>query len=301
MKMNERTSIETIAGYISERLRVPLLHATRTIENEVTEIRLCIGQPVAVITPKRTAYITNYTLTASSSNTSAIRCTGEDIRRTIDAVTHYSFHSHINGFRQGYFMIGKGIRAGISGLYNSDGIITDVTGISFRVSRVVTGCAEPFAHLIKSGGLLICGGVNSGKTTLLRDLCRIVGRHSKVTLIDERNEIAAVSGDGCGNDVGVLTNVMSGCPRYTGILSAIRSLAPEYIVCDEIADDSDTDAMLAGDGCGVVFAATIHSDSPEALKRRPFGERLLSSGLFRHAVFLKGSAAPGQILNIQEL
>ncbi|MDO4862742.1 MAG: ATPase, T2SS/T4P/T4SS family [Ruminococcus sp.] len=299
--MNERTSLETIAGYLSERLRTALLRSVAMIGSEVTEVRLYLGQPLALIYPDRTAFLTANSLTASSSNTSAVKCTADDIRRTIDAVTHYSFHSHISEFRQGYFIVGNGIRAGISGIYNSDGIITEVTGICFRISRCVVGCAEEIAGLPESGGLLICGGVNSGKTTLLRDICRIIGKRRKVALIDERSEIAAASGGQVGNDVGVLTNVMSGCPRNIGIISAIRSLSPDYIICDEIADDSDTDAMLTGAGCGITFIATVHADSLESLKRRPFAEKLLSAGLFSHAVFLAGASQVGQIRSVEEL
>ena len=94
---------------------------------------------------------------------------------------------------------------------------------------------------------------------------------------------------------------MSGCPRNIGIISAIRSLSPDYIICDEIADDSDTEAMLAGAGCGISFIATVHADSLEALKRRPFAEKLLSVNLFRHAVFLAGASSPGMIREVREL
>ena len=298
--MNERTSLETIAGYLSERLRAPFFRCSNTIGCGVTEIRLYLGQPLAVVYPDRILFLTSSSLTASSNNTSCMRCTAEDIRKTIDAVTHFSFHSHISEFRQGSFIIGNGIRAGISGVYNSDGIITEVTGISFRISRSVIGCADELSGLL-NGGLLICGGVNSGKTTILRDICRILGRSRKVALIDERNEIAAVSGGRLGNDVGVLTNVMSGCPRNIGIISAIRSLSPDFIVCDEIADDSDTQAMLSGAGCGISFIATLHADSLDSLKRRPFAEKLLISGLFARAVFLVGASAPGQIRKVREL
>ncbi|SEK32756.1 stage III sporulation protein AA [Ruminococcus sp. YRD2003] len=298
--MNERTSLEIIADHLSERLRVTLLRSVGAISSEVTEIRLYLGQPVAAVFPDRIAFLTGNSLTASSSNTSCVRCTAEDIRKTIDSVTHFSFHSHVSEFRQGYFIVGNGIRAGISGVYNLDGIITEVTGISFRISRCVIGCADELVGLI-DGGLLICGGVNSGKTTLLRDISRMIGRRKKVALIDERGEIAAVSGGQFGSDVGVLTNVMSGCPRNIGVVSAIRSLSPDWIICDEIADDSDTEAMLAGAGCGISFIATVHANSFEALKRRPFAKKLLSAGLFARAAFLAGASSPGKVLDVREL
>ena len=220
----------------------------------------------------------------------------------IDSVTHYSYHSHIKEFRLGYFVIEKGIRVGISGIYNTDSVITNVTGICFRIPRNKLGVADSISSLIySSSGILICGGVNSGKTTLLRDICRFLGRSKKIVLIDDRNEIAAISNGQVSNDVGILTNIMTFCPRYIGILSAIRSLSPDYIICDEIADESDTAAIIQAAGCGVKFIASIHANSYEDLKLRPFTNNLLSSKLFSHVIILSGSSTPGDILCTYEL
>ena len=221
---------------------------------------------------------------------------------TIAAITHFSFHSHTREFKLGYFVIEEGIRAGISGIYNSDGIITDITGVCFRISRTVIGCANELIKLLDNDkGLLICGGVNSGKTTILRDICRIIGNKYKVALIDERNEIATISEGKVCNDVGILTSIMSGCTRSVGIISSIRSLSPEYIICDEIADDSDTEALILGAGCGIKFIATVHANNYEALKERPFAKKILSSNLFSHAIFLSGAVKPGSICSVYEI
>ncbi len=300
--MTESTSIEIIAGYLPETIGAPLLRAKATVGGDLTELRLYSGQPAALVYPDRIAFLTSHSVTASSSNTAAVRCSPQDIRRTIDAVTHFSFHSHVSEYRQGSFIVGNGIRAGISGVYNQDGIITEVTGICFRVPRCIPGCSGELAEFVSEGeGLLICGGVNSGKTTILRDLCRTLGRRRKVALIDERNELAAVSGSRTGCDVGVLTNVLTGCPRHIGIISAIRSLSPDVIICDELSGDSDIEALAAGAGCGISFCTTVHADSMEALKRRYFADRLLGTGLFSHAVFLAGASQPGRIREVREL
>jgi len=300
--MTERTSLEIIAGYLPEPLRAAVLSAEAAIGPDLTELRLYSGQPAVIVYPGRILFLTRCGVTASSANTAVIRTSFEDIRRTIDAVTHYSFHSHVNEFRQGSFIIGSGIRAGISGVYNQDGLITDVTGICFRISRSVLGCSADLAGLVGGGkGLLICGGVNSGKTTIIRDLCCVLGRKRKVVLVDERNEIAAVSDGRTGCDVGILTNVLTGCPRHIGIISAIRSLSPDVIICDELAGDDDVDAVAAGAGCGISFCASVHAESLEALKCRYFAERLLSTGLFSHAAFLAGASQPGRIREVAEL
>lgn len=301
--MKENTSIRQIKGYLSGRIAEALENALSITDEHITEIRLNIGKPVAVIYPDRVMYLTKSSLTASSHNTAVIVCTREDIDRTVDAVTHYSFHSHISELQQGYFIIENGVRVGISGMYNSDGLISVITGLNFRISRAVAGCCEEILPYIADheGGLLICGGVNSGKTTLLRDLCRCIGDRRKVALVDERNEIACTSDGVIRYDVGSLTNVLSGCERHKGIVAAIRSLSPDFIICDEIATDEDTEALLRGAGCGVNFCATIHAKSYDELMKRPFLQRLLSTGIFSHAVILSGSSQPGRIAEIRRL
>ena len=45
----------------------------------------------------------------------------------------------------------------------------------------------------------------------------------------------------------------------------MRTLSPELIVCDEIADDAEVDAIKAGFSSGVVFAVSVHLRDAEAL------------------------------------
>ena len=300
--MSEGTSLTVISNYLSDRLRAPFLRAINKIGSDITEIRIYLSKPLTFVFPDRNEFLTLHSITSSIINNDLLLCSSSDIDMIIDSVTHYSYHSHIKEFRLGYFVIEKGIRVGISGVYNSDSVITNVTGICFRIPRNKLGGADSISSLIySSSGILICGGVNSGKTTLLRDICRFLGRSKKIVLIDDRNEIAAISNGQVSNDVGILTNIMTFCPRYIGILSAIRSLSPDYIICDEIADESDTAAIIQAAGCGVKFIASIHANSYEDLKLRPFTNNLLSSKLFSHVIILSGSSTPGDILCTYEL
>ncbi|MDE7363678.1 MAG: Flp pilus assembly complex ATPase component TadA, partial [Ruminococcus sp.] len=148
-------------------------------------------------------------------------------------------------------------------------------------------------------GVLICGNVNSGKTTVLRDLCRLIGNQRKVTLVDERNEISYFHNGTVCNDVGTLTNILVGCKRADGIISAVRTLSPDYIFCDEISTYEDAEAIMCGIGCGVRFCATVHAENYADLLKRPVAEKIM--GVFRYAVFLKGSANPGEIAEIRRI
>ena len=297
--MQRRTSIDIIADYLPENVRRALDNVSTDLKN-TTEIRICVDKPVALIYPNKIMYLTENSITASGNNTSCLIFTAEMLAKTVDAVTHFSYHSHTLELQQGYFMLENGIRAGVAGRYDCTGSLRDITAIVFRISREVKDCCTDILPLLLGGnGVLICGGVNSGKTTILRDLCRKVGDVRKAVLIDERNEIACTFGGKISFDVGRHTAVLSGCKRFKGIISAVRSLSPDFIFCDEIASVEDTEALISAAGCGVTFCATIHAKNMNDLMRRRFVRPLFDAGIFHHAVFLKGAESPGVIGEIR--
>lgn len=301
--MTERTSYDVIAEYLPEGIKSAFLSVRQAERQYVNELRLNSGRAAALISPKNIMYLTASGLTASPNNTAVITVSPTNISSIIDALSHYSIHSCTRQLREGFFVLRRGVRVGLSGSFNADGIMTDITGLNFRISRNIEGCAEKIYDLIAnhSCGVLICGGVNSGKTTILRDLCRLVGNRRKVTLVDERNEIAYTQGGIVENNVGTLTNVLTGCSRAKGIVSAVRTLSPDYIFCDEISTEHDVSAIMGSIGCGVRFCATIHGNDFSDLQSRPVMRELVSAGAFRYAVILEGAENPGNIKEIRRL
>ena len=69
-------------------------------------------------------------------------------------------------------------------------------------------------------------------------------------------------------------DVLSGYPRALGIEIAARSMNAQLIVCDEIGDVSEAQAIVAAQNCGVPLLATAHGSSVEGLLRRT-GIRIL--------------------------
>lgn len=301
--MAERTSYEIIAEYLPKGLMEAFLSVRQSERQEVSELRLNSGRPAAMVYPDKVMYLTRGSLTANPRNTSVVIVMPTDISATVDSLSHYSIHSCTRQFAEGVFVLRHGVRVGMSGSYNADGIITDITGLNFRISRNVNGCADEVYNLLRktNGGVIICGGVNSGKTTILRDLCRQTGDHFKTVLVDERNEIACTNGGIIENDVGTLTNVLTGCSRSKGIVSAVRTLSPEFIFCDEISTDRDTSAILGSMGCGVRFCATIHGGSFDEMMDRPIMKKLAEQGVFGYAVILEGSRNVGKIREIRRI
>lgn len=298
MKVNESTSYDVIMTYMPERLRGLMKGIDEKKLEKLMEIRLRAGGPVYYVYPDHISYVSlNGKLTSSYCNDSYIVGVNT-IRTIVDRLCHFSLHSCGRQLSEGFFVIENGIRVGISGSFSntSERIITDFCSLNFRISRCAEGCADELFSRIFGKNTIICGGVNSGKTTIIRELCRLSGSFVKTALIDERNEISCLSDGSPLNDVGPMTDILANCPRSKGIMSAIRTLSPETIVCDEISDRPDAEAVISGMGSGVKFILSAHADTyDELMSRKELSELVEASDLL---VILKGSSAPGEIKEI---
>lgn len=289
--MSGSTSYEIISTYAAHPIREAMLRVSIEKRSALTEVRLRSGRPVSFVCVGGIKFLTKHgELTSIPENSDCIRVSAEDIAYTVNALCRYSVHSCRKELTEGYFVIENGIRVGASGTMSdtADGVLKDFNGLNFRLSREVMGCADELYNTVCNDGtgVIICGGVNSGKTTMLRDLCRIIGKRYKVALIDERNEISAVRFGQPQMDIGVMTDVIVGMNRSKGITSALRTLSPDMIFCDEISTEEDAAAILAAHGCGVEFAATIHCTSYDDLMKRRIAADLFEAEVFGSAVFL---------------
>ncbi len=300
-------SFDIICKYLPQRIRMSVVHLSENSMIHINEIRIRSERPIAIHFPDRTCFLCHDgKLTEKYTNPDVLFAKSSEINEIFNALCKYSIHSCSRELTQGYFTIENGIRVGISGsIANSDGgCYKYISGLNFRISREVRGCADEIFNRVFSSALksvLICGGVNSGKTTVLRDLCKSCGDVYKITLVDERNEISASMSGIPTNDVGIQTDIIEGCTRENGIISAIRTLSPQIIVCDELSGYSDSEAVLSGFGCGVKFIATVHAESFDDLSRRKFLHPLLANAVFDYAVILEGSSMPGRIREIRRL
>ena len=136
----------------------------------------------------------------------------------------------------------------------------------------------------------IIGISGGGKTTLLRDLVRRlsegVGEYGsrRVSLIDERGEVAVMYRGEPQMNVGPRTDVLDACPKALGIPIVLRAMNPQIIAVDEITVREDLAAMNMAAGCGVGLLATIHAADVPELLRKPLYRTLLENQVFRLAV-----------------
>lgn len=307
--MNYRSSYEAIVSYMPQNIKTALLSVEERYRTTVNEVRIRVNRPVALGFSGETKYLSydgKIFDDPNSNRKNLITPTKTDIDKIVSALCRFSVHSCGRELSEAFFFIENGIRVGVGGSYSfgNNQVIKYVNALNFRISREIIGCADIIYSKIykfNARSLLICGGVNSGKTTILRDLCRICGSKYKSVLIDERKELASTVNGVPTIDVGIQTDVIDGCKRSDGINSAIRTLSPHIIFCDEISTEEDADAIMNGFGCGVKFAATIHAKSFNDLKNRRIASELMRHGIFEYAVILEGEGMPGRIREIRRL
>ncbi len=209
---------------------------------------------------------------------------------------NYSLHSYSRELAAGFITTRGGNRVGICGtaVPSSDRktveSIKSVSSINIRIAREIRGRAEEAARICFSDGLrgvLVTGPPSSGKTTLLRDLTRIIGSKCRVSLIDEQNEIAAVWRGIAQNDVGCLTDVFAGYPKPEGVCGAIKTMSPRAVVVDEIGTREDVAALGYALHSGAVLITAVHAESCDEAMKKPAVKELLAERAFRYALELK--------------
>lgn len=157
----------------------------------------------------------------------------------------FSVYAAEEQIRQGYLTIQGGHRIGICGeVILCDGKLQGIRKISsynIRMAREVRGCArEIYPWLWEKERFLdtlIVSPPGLGKTTLLRDLVRLIsdgtGIHRPLTtsLADERGEVAACISGIPQNDVGQNTDVMDGGSKTDTMIMLLRTMAPQVLSC----------------------------------------------------------------------
>ncbi len=218
--------------------------------------------------------------------------TEHDLRRVLELATRASLHAVEGELRRGYLSAPGGVRVGVCGTgVSGDGGVSGLrafSSLAVRVPRAVPGCADGVWDAISSGGfcsLLVVSPPGAGKTTLLREIIRRLSVGGlRVCAADERGELAGFGPDGAGFDVGPRTDVMTGVPKAVAAGMLLRSMNPQVLAMDEIADEAEARALLAAAGCGVELLASVHGwDISDAL-RRPACQTLLRAGVFRRCV-----------------
>lgn len=214
----------------------------------------------------------------------------DDLLFCINAASRYSPWSAATMSR-GFITAPGGHRLGLCGTATiQDGKMTGIsvpTSICFRVAREYYGISKNLNEV--PGSILIIGKPGSGKTTLLRDLiCQKSDSSSGcICVIDEKSELFPCNTEGFSFRCGSRTDVLSGCPKETGIDAVLRNMGPAVIAVDEITAEEDCKALVHAGWCGVTLFATAHAADPSDLMNREIYRPLIDSRLFDFLVVMQ--------------
>lgn len=283
---------EQAAALLPPRLRRMALALPDTQKKRVEELRLRVGLPMTVLTHEGEVSIDAFSRDAL--------VTPEDLEQMLASVTEYSRYASMEEIRQGYLCVRGGFRLGVCGtVVMRDGAsanIREFSSFSLRIVREHIGIASDCVPQLFDGEVfqstLILSPPGVGKTTLLRDLIRILSmgdgqqRAQRVAVIDERGEIA-VAYQGCTQmELGNHTDVLCACPKALGIPMVLRAMNPQIIAVDEITASEDIKTMCMAANCGVGLLATIHARSVAELTRKPLWRELLAADVFRRCIVI---------------
>lgn len=231
----------------------------------------------------------------------------------VGKLTQFSVYMMEEELRRGYVTLKGGHRIGLAGKVVTENskvkIIRDIASLNIRIAKEKNGIADKLiAYLYdkKWNSTMIIGPPQTGKTTLLREIARLISSGinreeipaKKVGIVDERSEIA-----GCMNGIpqftfGPRVDVLDACPKAEGMMMLIRSMSPDVLIVDEIGRDEDVYAINEAVHAGVQVIVTVHGYHFEDLKHRKIFKQLLEMNVFERFLVLSRDKGPGTVTQI---
>ncbi len=305
---------EEIVNVLPMRLKKILQNISSHKVKDLEEVRLRVNKPLILNILGKDFFITKDGMTSKVLH-NCIMVTKEDVETCFQLVTDYSAYALEEEIKNGFITIKGGHRVGISGKTiienNSVKTIKDISGLNVRISKEKIGCGEKvIKYLIRSEesiyNTLIISPPQCGKTTLLRDIVRLISdgtpqynfKGVNVAVVDERSEIGGCYNGVPQNDIGIRTDILDGCPKAEGMIMLIRSMSPRVIVTDEIGRDADIYAIKEAINAGVKFITTIHGESLEEICRRDNIAPLIKERVFERILVLSNNPMVGTIKKI---
>ncbi|MHB8599124.1 MAG: R3H domain-containing nucleic acid-binding protein [Ktedonobacteraceae bacterium] len=150
----------------------------------------------------------------------------------------------------------------ISAIRNRKG---KIIGLTCRIGRAVLGSIALIRDIVEQGqSILILGRPGVGKTTLLREIARVLAdeANKRVVIVDTSNEIA---GDGDIPHPGIgrarRMQVARTAEQHAVMIEAVENHMPQVIVIDEIGTELEAAAARTIAERGVQLVATAHGNS----------------------------------------
>lgn len=308
--IREKSKLNDAYELLTPKIRCAVAAIPEMERQRIQEIRLRLGKKLTVTLFGKEYFVTCDGRLSVTAN-EGVDVFFEDIDITYKRAFRNSLHSYHREIANGYITADGGNRIGFCGtavLNSTDNYsvetVKHISSVNIRIAREVFGAGEDiFAKAFSNGpsSLIIGGPPACGKTTVLRDLCRILGGKYRLSLIDERNEISASKDGLAQNSVGEMTDIFNSYNKLEGIMTAVKVMSPMILVCDEIGAKGDAAALEYAVNSGVKLIATCHAGSFEEMKKRPGVSKLMKEKVFDYAAILGTGSMCGQLLSFYKL
>ena len=289
---------QQILPLLGNRLRHTLAGMAVETLREAEEVRLRPGYDLLVQGGGRETWLP---LTVSA----------EDLLETMNILSQYSYYAFAQQLARGYITVAGGHRVGVAGRVTvAQGkvvALAEAGSINIRIARQLKGVGKVALPWLFEGerllNTLVLAAPGGGKTTLLRDLIRLVSDEVglRVGVADERSELAGCYRGIPQLDVGKRTDVLDGCPREQGLEMLVRSMAPRVVAADEIGRRADVRALETVLAAGVTILTTAHAGDLQEAGQRPVLKGLLGEGFFQRVVILGRRGGKPALVGVAQL
>ncbi len=311
---------QKLLNYLPTSIKKIVNNTADWLDDQLLEIRMRVNQPLQIITYHNDYFLTSKGQKAKTKETGLndelYIVTKEDIEKAMLILTDNSIYALERQLKEGFITIQGGHRVGFTGrvvLENGEiKSIRNINSLNYRITREIIGVGNKVVTKIyndKSAyyyNTLIISPPLCGKTTLLRDLIRLISmgiseleiKGKKIGVVDERSELAGAYNGIPQNKIGIRTDLLDNCPKAAGMLLLIRAMSPDIIAVDEIGRKEDIRAIEEAVNSGVNLITTVHGRDLNSLKARADFQRLLN--YFQRFIILskrKGIGTIDKVIN----
>ena len=242
-------------------------------QTDVREIRIRNGRAVRLNVGGKWYFLGEKGLVQQRNNAITL---GNECDAVVKHACNNSVYAYEKMLAKGFFTLEDGVRVGVCGHVagSKETVFQKYTSLCFRIPHHVSCVDAATLSQCAKGNVVVVGPPCSGKTTFLRDLSVKLSHDSNVLVVDERGELfyddRLLSSSNC--------DVLKWTSKAYAFEVGVRSMSPQWIVCDELSVD-DIAAVRSAINSGVKVACSAHGYSLE-----DFGEKYGMLGLFQTAI-----------------